>query len=69
MPFLLVQLSARVGKNHDFHDFKSLYFLDFFKLVFSSQGFFQVFETGLSAQSHKQHMLPIFPVFLLLSKK
>jgi len=48
----------RVGKTilfkSDFFDLNQI-FLFFFKFVFSRQDFTMIFETGPSAQSHKQH--------------
>jgi len=60
------KIGIRAGKNHDFLNRKMRFFLyksDFFYLnqifyFFNSYfwpSFYQIFETGLSAQSHKQH--------------
>jgi len=72
-----LEFLTRVGKNHDFYQkIKKSDFLKFkpiinLKIRIFVPTFYQIFETGLSAQSHKQHSRHnlLFPVVLLLRKK
>jgi len=46
-------LLARVGKNHDLKKYKKSDYFIFFKIRIFVPSFYQIFETGLSAQSRK----------------
>ena len=52
-------VTPRVGRNHDLKKIKNHFYLnsffDFLKIHIFEPSLYQIFETGLSAQSHKQH--------------
>jgi len=45
-----VQHRTGVGKNHDNKKIKNIQFFDFEKMFIFASTFYQIFETGLSAQ-------------------